>query len=231
MAAEMSIDACTVPEVRRGVETFNARYAEMERALWCLSRAAAEALLAGKGSPVVEEFIWVIKSWMGIQGVRKETKTIAAAALRDLDWDQRLLEPSTDLEADGKRFAVERVASFVERMRSRGVPRREWSLASKVLHWLMPWRIPVYDSFVKNRLHISEAVLPEEAYRRIVQAEFEAAQRLLSEDRQWFGSVEPRSPFRALDKYLWWSGGGDADTAVVVNDPWQIVRSLGLKAR
>jgi hypothetical protein len=227
----MSIDAFTVPEVKRGVEAFNVRCGEMERALWCLSRLAADAILAGKGSPVVEEFIWVIKSWWGVQGVRRETRTIAAAALRDLDWDHRLLEPSTDLEANGMWFAVKWVANFVEKMTRRGVHRREWSLASKVLHWLMPWRIPVYDSFVKNRLHISEAVLPKKAYWRIVQAEFEAAQRLLREDRQWLGSIEPRSPFRALDKYLWWSGGGSAGRAVVVNDPWRIVRSLGLKAR
>jgi hypothetical protein len=32
---------------------------------------------------------------------------------------------------------------------SLGVPRREYSLASKVLHWLMPWQVPVYDSFVR----------------------------------------------------------------------------------
>jgi hypothetical protein len=229
--SEMAMNPFTVLEVARGVEVFNARYGEMERALWHLSRAAADDVLDGEGSPVVEELIWVIKSWWGIQGVRRETKTMAAAALRDFHWDQRLFEPSTDLGVSGMQFAVERVADFVKRMTAHGVPRREWSLASKVLHWLMPWRIPVYDSFVKNHLNISESVPPKEAYWRIVQAEFEAAQRLLREDRQWLGSTEPRSPFRALDKYLWWSGGGGADQAVVVKDPWRIVRSLGLKVR
>lgn len=34
------------------------------------------------------------------------------------------------------------------------VSRREFSLASKVLHWLMPWRIPVYDSFVRGMLGV-----------------------------------------------------------------------------
>jgi hypothetical protein len=43
------------------------------------------------------------------------------------------------------------------------------------------------------------------------------------------GSIEPVTPFRALDKYLWWLGGGDAGRAALVNDPWEPVRRLGIK--
>lgn len=227
----MFTDALTVFDVKRGVEAFNSRYAEMERVLWCLARASADVILAREESAVIKELVWKIRSWWGIQGVRKETKIIAADALLELDWDRRLLEPNADLESNGERFAVEWVADFVERMRRRGVNRREWSLASKVLHWLMPWRIPAYDSFVKQSLGISDDADPKEAYWGIVRAEFEAARQLLQEDQEWLGEVEPRSPFRALDKYLWWLGGGSADRAVVVNDPWRNVRSFGLKAR
>ncbi len=219
----------TVAEVTEAVEIFNSRYAEMERVLWCLSRAAADDLLARKRSPVIEEFVWTIKSWWGIQGVRKETKAGAAAALLASEWSPGLLEPTANLEANGEKFAIERVAEFVEEMNNQGVPRREWSLASKVLHWLMPWRIPVYDSFVKHSLAIADDADPDDAYRSIVRAEFRVARRLLQEDRDWLGDVEPRSPFRALDKYLWRLGGGSADRAVVVNDPWRTVRLLGLK--
>jgi len=224
----MFINGLTVLEVKRGVEAFNSLYAEMERALWCLSRAAADAILAREKSTVIEELVWTTKSWWGIQGVRKETKVSAAAALVEFDWNHRLLEPNPELDPDGERFAVEWVSNFVERMRGRGVYRREWSLASKVLHWLMPWRIPVYDSSVKHSLGISNDADPKEAYWRIVRAEFEVARRLSQEGEQWLGDVEPRSPFRALDKYLWRLGGGSADRAVVVSDPWRVIRSLGL---
>ena len=220
----------TVTNVYQAVEEFNSIYAEMERALWSLSKAAARDIIERKESSVVEEFVWTIKSWWGIQGVRKEMKNIAAAALLELRWDHRLVEPSSDLDSNGESFAVERVATFVEKMREQGAPRREWSLASKVLHWLMPWQIPVYDSFVKQALGISLNTEPKEAYISIVRAEYKAAKSLLQQDRVWLGEVEPRSAFRALDKYLWWLGGGSAGRAVVVNDPWKVVRSLGLRA-
>lgn len=226
----MFTDSVTVSDAKRGVETFNSRYAEMELALWCLSRAAADAILARKRSPVIEELVWTIKSWWGIQGVRKETKVSAVVALLELGLDQWELQPTADLDPIAERLAVERVSEFVERMRRCGVPRHEWSLASKVLHWLMPWRIPVYDSFVKKSLGISEDAEPKSAYWEIVRIEYGAIQRLLQESQNWLGDVDPRSPFRALDKYLWWRGGGSADRAAVVNDPWRIVRLLGLRA-
>ncbi len=219
----------TLAAVTEAVEVFNSRYAEMERALWCLSRAAAGAIQAREPSPVIQEFVWTIKSWWGIQGVRTETKAGAAAGLLQKDWGDVLAQPHAELEPDGEKFAVDTVSEFVAGMTRQGVPRREWSLASKTLHWLMPWRIPVYDSFVKHSLGIGEDADPQEAYRDIVRAEFNVARRLLQESQAWFGDVEPKSPFRALDKYLWRLGGGSADRAVVVNDPWRIVRRLGLK--
>lgn len=219
----------TVADVRRAVEEFNLAYAEMERVLAFLSGAAADDIAQKKESPVVEALIWTIKSWWGIQGVRKEMKAIASAVLLELKWDHDLLAPGTDLDPNGEVFAVEQVEAYVERMVNRGAPRREWSLASKVLHWLMPWRIPVYDSFVKQALGISLDADPRDAYASIVKAEYEAARELLHQGWAWLGDVEPRAAFRALDKYLWWLGGGSAGQAVVVKNPWKVVRDLGLK--
>lgn len=45
----------------------------------------------------------------------------------------------------------------------------------------------------------------------------------------WIGSLEPRSPLRALDKLTWWLGGGSTGPAAEVHDPWQVPRQLGLK--
>ncbi|RMG41209.1 MAG: hypothetical protein D6732_02705 [Methanobacteriota archaeon] len=218
----------TVTRVRQAVEEFNSVYAEMEGALWSLSRAAANDIVERKESLVVEEFIWAIKSWWGVQGVRKEMKKIAAATLLELEWERSMLS-DRDLDSDGERFAVERVATFVEKMMRQGAQRREWSLASKILHWLMPWRIPVYDSFVKQALGISVNAEPKDAYIAIVGAEYKATRALLQQGQAWLGDIEPRAAFRALDKYLWWLGGGSAGRAVVVNDPWKIVRSLGIR--
>ena len=227
----MFTETVTTYEAKRGVETFNSRYAEMERALWCLSRAAVESLTASQPAQVIDELVWTIKSWWGIQGVRKETKSAAAQALIDLRLDRDLLKPASRLDPNGVKVAVDLVSRFVDGMMRLGVSRREWSLASKTLHWLMPWRVPVYDSFVKKSLCISVNAEHKSAYWSIVRAEFEAAQRLLQESDDWLGDIEPRSPFRALDKYLWWSAGGDADTATVVKDPWRVIRMLGIEAR
>ena len=91
----------------------------------------------------------------------------------------------------------------------------------------MPWRIPAYDSFVKSALGISEDAEHEEAYIYIVRTEYQMARSLLQQSQAWLGDVEPRSALRALDKYLWWHGGGKEGRAVVVRDPWRVVRWVG----
>ena len=105
----------------------------------------------------------------------------------------------------------------------------EFSLASKTLHWLMPWRIPVYDSFVRKSVGVRSTWNHQDAYREIVSWQFRVCQELGTDDPGWTGDVPPRSPFRALDKYLWWIGGGNAGTAALVKDPWREVYRLGLR--
>ena len=81
-----------------------------------------------------------------------------------------------------------------------GVSRREYSLASKALHWLMPWQVPVYDhSFVRGALGVPASWDHPEAYRKIA-AEVITMASTVTEDSAWIGSLEPRSPLRALDK-------------------------------
>ena len=117
----------------------------------------------------------------------------------------------------------------VERCLERGVARREYSLASKVLHWLLPWRIPVYDSFVRLSVGVPEAWADREAYNRVTYRVLTTARNISAVDPAWMGSIEPRSTLRAFDKCFWWFGGGNAATAAEVKDPWRVVDDLGLK--
>jgi hypothetical protein len=111
---------------------------------------------------------------------------------------------------------------------SMGVPRREYSLASKVLHWLLPWQVPAYDSYVRRCLGVPALWDHPQAYRKVAHDVFATSLGALG-DLTWIGSVEPRSPLRAIDKCVWWLGGGDAGTAAQVRDPWRVVRQLGLE--
>jgi hypothetical protein len=60
-------------------------------------------------------------------------------------------------------------------------------------------------------------------------AEVFAVARTMTGDSVWIGSLEPRSPLRALDKLTWWLGGGNMGAAAEVRDPWRVARGLGLK--
>jgi len=145
-----------------------------------------------------------------------------------MEWSADLFEPVDTPPPGGEENAVNLVATLVEQSIAMGVPRREYSLASKVLHWLLPWRIPVYDSFVRSSLGVPAAWDHPEAYARVTRDLFGAARNVTAANPAWIGSLEPRAPLRAFDKCFWWFGGGNAATAVEVKDPWRIVDELGL---
>jgi hypothetical protein len=135
-----------------------------------------------------------------------------------ITWSPDLFGPVHDYGPDRAGFACERVAEIVRRSMSLGVTRREYSLASKVLHWLMPWRVPVYDSFVRGTLGIPGAWDHPEAYRKVTSEVFAMA-RTMTGDLAWMGSLDPASPLRALDKLTWWVGGGSTGTAAESTRP------------
>lgn len=225
----MSLATISASDVAKAVAAFNSIYGEMERALWRVSRAAREPLLRRRESTLVGALAWTIKSWWGVQGVRSEIRAISARALASLEWTEAMFEERTMIPADGEHFARTRVPDLVSSMIAFGAKRREFSLASKTLHWLMPWRIPVYDSFVRDTVGVPKSWADEDAYREIVRREYEVVRRLSEADSGWTGETDPRSPFRAIDKYLWWLGGGNAGRAVVVKRPWDVVYRLGLE--
>lgn len=211
------------------MEAFNSIYGEMDKALWCISRAARDCLLQKRDSPVIGALVWTIRSWWGVQGVRRETAGIAAQALLAEEWTDEFFQPNLASGVEAERFASSRVPRLVNGMVARGAGRQEFSLASKTLHWLMPWRVPVYDSFVRKSIGVPTTWGHEDAYRLIVRSQLHAAEALMSGPPTWAGDVEPTSPLRALDKYHWWVGGGRTSQAAVVKDPWSIVYRLGLR--
>ena len=224
----MKLTDYTDAERAAAVAMFDARFGEMERVLWWLSVNARPGLLAGESSPALESLVWTVKSWWGVMGVQSGTKTLMARALAEsISWSPGLFGPVPDYGPGRAGFACERVAETVSRGMSLGVPRREYSLASKVLHWLMPWRAPVYDSFVRKTLGVPGAWDHPEAYRKVAAGIFAMA-RTMTGDLAWIGSLEPASPLRALDKLTWWLGGGSTGTAAQVRDPWQVTRRLRL---
>jgi hypothetical protein len=116
------------------VRMFDARFGEMEQVLWCLSVNSRPGLLAGASSPVLEALVWTVKSWWGVQGVRSETKPQMATALAEaMTWCPDLFEPVPEYGPGRAGFACECVAGVVGRGMALGVPRREYSLASKVI--------------------------------------------------------------------------------------------------
>jgi hypothetical protein len=223
----MLASSVSASEVAQAVRSFDRRFGEMERVAFRLSQTCRRELLSRQGTQCLEELVWLVKRWMGVQGVSAEVKSIAAHALLSLSWTPELFVEEVSYTAADETFACERVSALVGGIVELGWHRKEFSLASKVLHWLLPSRIPVYDQFVRDILRITTA-WPDRAYREIVQWEFAAARQLTVETSEWIGSAEPKSPLRALDKYLWWKGGGESGNAVVVRDPWKAVRHLGI---
>jgi hypothetical protein len=137
-------------DLAQAVRDFDTRYGEMERVLWCLSIHSGDALLYHHEAPVLGQLIWTVKSWWGVRGVPSETKPAMARALLTLEkWSPDLFAPVDMPPRGAEEYATNLVAKLVEETRTICPPRHEYSLASKVLHWLLPWRIPVYDKLVK----------------------------------------------------------------------------------
>lgn len=224
----MKVVKGTQQERAAAVRAFDAVYGDMDHTLWTVSQACRTSLLRHEHSVLLDELVWTLKSWWGVQGVRLDTKHAMAAALIGLEWAPEHFEPTYLPAGAAESFAEEVVRNLVARTKTLGAPRSEYSLASKVLHWLMPWRVPVFDAFVRAEVGVPTSWDAPAAYRAVVDAVFATARDPADEDSTWAGPTEPRSLLHALDKWLWWSGGGRAGTAVVVRDPRQVLLRLGL---
>lgn len=225
----MDIARINPSEINDAVHAYSSLFGEMEQVLWCLSKHCRAPLLNGQSSEVVETFIWTIRSWWGVQGPNKEFKTLLARALSQLEWSDELFQPLANIPDNAEVFACSLTTSLVSRTQAMGAARREYSLTSKVLHWLLPWRIPIYDSFVRKSLNVPVSWDHPDAYRLITHKIFAIARRFDEAQTDWIRAGNPASPLRALDKYLWWQGGGSKATAAIIRDPWKVVEQLGLE--
>jgi len=209
------------------VRLFDNRHGESERVLWALSQRCRSPLLAGEGGPLVETLVWTLKSWWGVQGVATAAKRPLALAIAGLDWSESEFE-AAPTPAGGSLRAAERVEAAVAEACRLGVTRKEYSLISKVLHWLSPWQIPAYDNYVRRTLGVLEWEQPR-AYREVARKLLSMASELEVEGTEWIGGADPRSTLRALDKYFWWAGGGGSDGGTSIKDPWRVLRDLGIE--
>jgi hypothetical protein len=216
---------CHAPNRAALVAEFDRRFHEMDRALWCLSRHSRQALLAGESSPVVEALVKQIKLWWGIQGP-DHTRPISLA-LAQASWTPELFAPTSISDASPDQ-ASDLVLTLVQRARALGASRNEVSWASKTLHWLLPWRVPVYDRNVRVSVGVPEPEDPRLAYRVVARRVFAEARAAAAGDPAWRGPHQPSSVLRAVDKCLWLRGG-DTSRAIVDRDPWRVARQLGLE--
>ena len=129
-------------------------------------------------------------------------------------------------------FATELVGKVVASTKElSGSGRREYSWMSKTVHWLLPWRVPAFDKNVRDYLGVPKGWdNPERVYGEVARRTFALAREEPPEPA-WAGPLEPCALLRALDKWLWWDGGGKNSPVYVNPDPWRVVRELGLECK
>jgi hypothetical protein len=191
-------------ERTRIVRAFNDQWGEMEQELWGLSLKCREPLLNGHSPKVLEELIWAIRTKWPVQGFRHKDKAPFALALASLDWPEGAFDEPAGIPGDAAEYAVRRVGELVDRSQELEVPRHEYSLAAKTLHFLEPWAVPAYDLNVRKALGIPGEA--PRAYRLVAARVLALAREAGAEDRDWLGPLEPRTLVRGLDKCLWWLG-------------------------
>jgi hypothetical protein len=139
------------------ISDYNARYGEMDAALWCLSLRCRAPLVKQCKDRVIEVLISTIEKWRHVRGVPGGTAAVMAQKLANIGFSRETFEQGP-LAADAEEYAVTLVRKLVYDTREEapatrdGKRRREFSLAAKTLHWLLPWRVPAYDSYVRARL-------------------------------------------------------------------------------
>src|SRR4051794_20795127 len=105
----------TIAQRARAVRAFDAVYGGMDRTLWTFSQACRPWLLRGEHSPILDDFVWTLKSWWGLQGVRSETKHAMGAALAGLDWTREDFEETFLPAGQAESFAYDVVRSLVSK--------------------------------------------------------------------------------------------------------------------
>ncbi len=77
----MLTDSVNAADVAQAVRAFDGTFREMEQVAWRLSQQCRIELLSNDATLHLEELVWLVKKWMGIQGVLPSIKGIAAQAV------------------------------------------------------------------------------------------------------------------------------------------------------
>lgn len=187
--------------VKRAVAAYNERFRFSEMGLYYTAQRARGDLEAKTGGPILLDFTGDVNRW-GKTRASYETWSYAADTLPTLPWYEiRGLE--TSFSVDRAEYVVDLCERLVNGIVERGGKRREYSYASKLLHWLWPEQVPVNDTNVRNEW-LGVKGQGRDPYRRVVLWMFKRAKALQSFEKEIVGEVEPRTVLRAIDKTVWW---------------------------
>src|SRR2546422_1525223 len=204
-------EKCTKPaEVRKAVDAYNdeRNCGEEDERCWEKTAQARELIFGSNHSPgapkELSAYAETIRLWGSIQGVARDDYPRAAAVLwgnavrhRVQGLKDRNILTARLSEVVGLEEAV------VDGMASAGIRRRHYSWSSKMLHFLLPATMPVYDSIVREYLGTAEGV---DAYRAIATRAQACVRALAPYEAEVVGHLEPRTLLRAIDKFYWWEG-------------------------
>lgn len=179
---------------------------------------------------MLEKLISTVRTWWPVRAPADTDPYMAAAITGAIGWSPDVFRSTSAFGSEAVDFAVELVDKVVASTKElSGSWRREYSWTSKTVHWLLPWRVPAFDKIVRDYLGVPKGWDdPKRVYSEVVRRIFVLAREEPPEP-VWAGPLEPCTPLRALDKWLWRDGGGKDSHAYVDQDPWRVVRELRLE--
>jgi hypothetical protein len=187
-------------------------------------------LLAGESLPVLEKLVSTVRTWCPVRAPAATDPYMAAAITKALGWSPDAFRPTSAFGS--KRWispsswstglwpapwncrAVGGESTRGRRRRCTGFCRGVCQLSTR-----MCGIISVYQRAETTNGHTAR--WPEGSSRWRGRSLQKPA---------WAGPLEPRTPLRALDKWLWWDGGGKDSHVYMDPDPWRVVRELNLNA-
>ena len=200
---------CPKPDdVRRAVDAYNRQpgCGDADAELWTGTAVARGLILRSDNRPdmpkEVAGYVEAIRLWGEIQGVSRDDYARAAEALWSGPVRSRIreLKKSTILTAPlGVMVGLEE--AVVRGMLTAGIAKKHYSWASKMLHFLLPATVPIYDSRVRAHLKTTQGI---DAYRVIAQTARACVGKLVAQEAEIVGVVEPTTLLRAIDKFYWW---------------------------
>jgi hypothetical protein len=196
-------NACYPPadEIAKAVGEFNSKFSCGEKQLWDSAQDAWKSLQSSRPDTApLKTFVWTVKSKGSIQGVTPSDNDEVSKTLLSMKGELTKLKQKAFDPAQANR-PVDLVQRLVDGMFD-ATKSEHYAWASKILHWLLPNHIPIYDSLVREKLKIG--CVRRQAYRLIAQWEYDCARLLEPHEQQVVGQQEPKTLLRALDKYLWW---------------------------